>query len=198
MNATRSTGNRGTILIVDDDPAVLVLIQTILTAADYRVLLAAERADAVRMATQKHLHIYLALLDVRMPGMSATALADEMLSLRPNVRVLFMSGFVDEEIIRIKMLDQYAGFLPSRSGATVCCGPCGTPWKRRRLPVGTPQRPRGWRQHRARRSISPSVPALQAATRGSSALSVLLLRIIYEFVFLPRIKLFPTWIFRIF
>jgi DNA-binding NtrC family response regulator len=97
---------------VDDDPAVLVLIQTILTAADYRVLLAAERADAVRMATQKHLHIDLALLDVRMPGMSATALADEMLSLRPNVRVLFMSGFVDEEIIRIKMLDQYAGFLP--------------------------------------------------------------------------------------
>jgi DNA-binding NtrC family response regulator len=97
---------------VDDDPAVLVLIQTILTAADYRVLLAAERADAVRMATQKHLRIDLALLDVRMPGMSATELADEMLSLRPNVRVLFMSGFVDEEIIRIKMLDQYAGFLP--------------------------------------------------------------------------------------
>jgi len=112
MNASRSAGNRGTVLIVDDDPAVLVLIQTILTAADYRVLLAAEREDAVRMATQKHLHIDLALLDVRMPGMSATALADEMLSLRPNVRVLFMSGLVDEEIIRIKMLDQYAGFLP--------------------------------------------------------------------------------------
>jgi two-component system, cell cycle sensor histidine kinase and response regulator CckA len=112
MNATSSTGTHGTILVVDDDPSVLVLIQTILTTADYRVLLAAERADAIRMATQKHLHIDLALLDVRMPGMSATALADEMLSLRPNVRVLFMSGFVDEEIIRIKMLDQYAGFLP--------------------------------------------------------------------------------------
>jgi len=117
MNAARSTGNRGTILVVDDDPAVLVLIQNILMAADYRVLLAAERAAAVRQAGQKHLHIDLALLDVCMPGMPATALADEILSLRPNVRVLFMSGFVDDEIIRIKLLDQCAGFLakPFRS-----------------------------------------------------------------------------------
>ena len=117
MIAAKNNGSRGTILVVDDDPAVLVLIQTILTAADYRVLLASEREDAVRMATQKHLRIDLALLDVRMPGMSATALADEIMTIRPNVRVLFMSGFVDEEIIRIKLLDQYAGFLakPFRS-----------------------------------------------------------------------------------
>jgi CheY-like chemotaxis protein len=52
MNAT--TENCGTILIVDDDPAVLVLIHTILMAADYRVLVASERADAIRMARQKH------------------------------------------------------------------------------------------------------------------------------------------------
>jgi two-component system cell cycle sensor histidine kinase/response regulator CckA len=103
--------NRGTILIVDDDPAVLVLIQSILTAADYRVLLAAERADAVRMAAQKHIHIDLVLLDVRIPGVSGTALADELLTIRPNIPVLWMSGFVDDEFIRVKLLDGYAGFL---------------------------------------------------------------------------------------
>ena len=109
MNANGT--NRGTVLIVDDDPAVLILIQTILMAAGYRVLLAAERADAVRMARQKHIRIDLVLLDVRMPGVSGTGLADEILSFRPNTRVLWMSGFVDEEFIRVKLLDGYAGFL---------------------------------------------------------------------------------------
>jgi two-component system cell cycle sensor histidine kinase/response regulator CckA len=106
-----SIENRGTVLIVDDDPAVLVLIQQILLAADYRVLLATERAGAIRMAQQKHIRIDLALLDVRMPGVSGTELADEILSVRPDVRVLWMSGMVDEEVIRVKMLGGYAGFL---------------------------------------------------------------------------------------
>ena len=109
MNA--SAERRGTILIVDDDPAVLVLIQQILMAADYRVLLAAERAGAIRMARQKHIRIDLALLDVRVPGVSGTELADEILSIRPDVRVLWMSGFVDEEFIRVKLHDGDAGFL---------------------------------------------------------------------------------------
>ena len=100
MNVTGT--NRGTILIVDDDPGVLVLIQTILMAADYRVL---------RLARQKHIHIDIVLLDVRIPGVSGTELADEILSIRPDLRVLWMSGFVHEEFIRIKMLDGYAGFL---------------------------------------------------------------------------------------
>jgi two-component system, cell cycle sensor histidine kinase and response regulator CckA len=104
-------GHRGTILIVDDDPAVLILIQNILMAADYRVLLAAERADAVRIALQKHVRIDLVLLDVRIPGVTGTQLADEILAIRPNIRVLWMSGFVDEEFIRVKLLDGYAGFL---------------------------------------------------------------------------------------
>jgi two-component system cell cycle sensor histidine kinase/response regulator CckA len=109
MNAAGE--NRGTVLIVDDDPAVLVLIQSILMAADYRVLLAAERADAVRLARQKHVRIDVALLDVRIPGVTGTELADEILSIRPDVRVLWMSGFVDEEFVRVKLLDGYAGFL---------------------------------------------------------------------------------------
>jgi DNA-binding NtrC family response regulator len=103
--------HRETILIVDDDPAVLVLIQSILMAAEYRALLAVGRADAVRIAQQKHVHIDLVLLDVRVPGVSGTELADEILSIRPNIPVLWMSGFVDDEIIRVKLLDEYAGFL---------------------------------------------------------------------------------------
>jgi DNA-binding NtrC family response regulator len=62
------------------------------------------------MARQKHLHIDLVLLDVRIPGVSGTQLADEILSIRPHIRVLWMSGFVDEKFIRVKLLE-YAGFL---------------------------------------------------------------------------------------
>jgi two-component system, cell cycle sensor histidine kinase and response regulator CckA len=107
MHATG--GHRETILIVDDDPAVLVLIQAILVTAGRRVLLAAERADAVRLARQKHIRIDLVLLDVRLPGVTDTELADEILSIRPDVRVLWMSGFVDDEFVRIKLLDGFAG-----------------------------------------------------------------------------------------
>jgi two-component system cell cycle sensor histidine kinase/response regulator CckA len=103
--------NHGTILIVDDDPAVLILVQNILTSAGYRVLPALDRADAVRLAGQKHIHMDMALLDVYMPGVSGTELADEIMSLRPNIRVLWMSGFVEDEFIRIQLIAGYAGFL---------------------------------------------------------------------------------------
>jgi len=107
----RTAENRGTVLIVDDNPAVLFAIQQILIAAHYRVLLAAERAGAIRLARQKHIHIDAILLDVRMPGVSGSELADEILSMRPDVRVLWMSGFVDEDFIRIKLLDGYNGLF---------------------------------------------------------------------------------------
>ncbi len=109
---TTPAENLGTVLIVDDDPAVLVLIQNILMGAGYRVLPAAERTDVTRLVGQKHVHIDVALLDVRLPGVNGTELADEILTARPNIRILWMSGFVDEEFIRIKLLDGYAGFLP--------------------------------------------------------------------------------------
>jgi two-component system, cell cycle sensor histidine kinase and response regulator CckA len=108
----RNTGNRGTILVADDDSAILVLIRTILTAAGYRVLLACGGEDAIRLAGQKHLRIDANLLDIHMPGMRAAELANEVRSLRPKVPILFMSGLVDDEIIRIRLLDEYAGFLP--------------------------------------------------------------------------------------
>src|SRR5579863_8655071 len=104
--------NCGTVLVVDDDPAVLVLIERILAAANHRVLPASRAADAMRLVSQKHLRIDLALLDVRMPDMSGTALATEILSVRPRLPVLFMSGFVDDEFVRLKLVDRTARLLP--------------------------------------------------------------------------------------
>lgn len=113
MNSFRNDAvSRGTILVVDDDPAILVLIHTVLTASDYRVLVAGGGEDAVRLAMQKHQHFDLALLDVCMPGMRPAQLAGKIRSLRPEIPILFMSGYVDEETIRLRLLDEFSGFLP--------------------------------------------------------------------------------------
>ena len=91
--------SRGTVLIVNDDPAVLLLIQNILATAGYRVLHATTSPDALRLAAQRHIHIDVALLDVQ-----HRELADELRALRTQVRVLWMCGFVDDDFVRIKML----------------------------------------------------------------------------------------------
>jgi len=119
MNLANNTENRGTILAVDDDPGILVLVQAILTGAAYRVVAARSGEDAVRLAAQRHLHIDAALLDVRMSNVRPRKLAGEILSLRPKLPIVFMSGIVDAEIIRIRVTDDYAGLLPEpckRSG----------------------------------------------------------------------------------
>jgi two-component system cell cycle sensor histidine kinase/response regulator CckA len=112
MNPKNDTTKRGTILTVDDDLAILILIQTILAAAEYRVVAAGSGKDAIRLARQKHLHIDVALLDVHVPKVQPRELAGKILSLRPKLPILFMSGIVDDEVIRIRLLDEYTGFLP--------------------------------------------------------------------------------------
>lgn len=118
MNMPKQTGTRGTILVVDDEPAVLLIINTILTAADYRVLLAGSGKDAIRLAGQEHVHVDVALLDVCMPGVRTAEIAGDILSLRPHIPIVFMSGFVEDEIVRIRIME-YDGFLakPFKTGS---------------------------------------------------------------------------------
>jgi two-component system cell cycle sensor histidine kinase/response regulator CckA len=93
----------------------LVLVQAILKAAVYRVVAAGSGEDAVRLAGQRYLHIDVALIEVRMPNVRPRELAGEILSLRPELPIVFMSGSVDGEIIRIRVMNDCAGFLPEPS-----------------------------------------------------------------------------------
>lgn len=112
MHANNNMEELGTILVVDDEPAVLILIKTILNAAKYRALVSNCGADAIRLAQQKHLRLDAAILDVRIPETIPAELARELALLRPRLPILFMSGFIDDQIIRVRMLNEYAGFLP--------------------------------------------------------------------------------------
>src|SRR5690242_7210661 len=109
MNTTSE--NRGTILIVNQDPSVLVLLQTILSAADCRVLVAQDGDGAVRLAWQKQIPIDVVLLDIDLPE-TKESLAEKMHFIRPETAVLSITGFVEDEFVRIKLVEGKADFLP--------------------------------------------------------------------------------------
>ncbi|MBI4636068.1 MAG: GAF domain-containing protein [Candidatus Rokubacteria bacterium] len=101
-----------TILLVEDDCDVRELAQEILEAQGYRVLGAPDPATAVRMAEHHAGSIELLLTDVVMPGMSGRAVADHVRGLRPDVKVLYMSGYTDDAIVHAGVLDPGTKLLP--------------------------------------------------------------------------------------
>lgn len=98
-------GRGETVLVVEDDPAILKLAARVLDALGYRVLKAGSPADALELAqTQTH-GIDLLLTDVIMPGMNGRELAERMRSLHPQIRCLFMSGYTANVIANRGILD---------------------------------------------------------------------------------------------
>lgn len=101
-----------TILVVDDDLSVLGVIKVMLESGNYNILLAHSAELALRFVEREDLAIDLMLTDVMMPEVSGPDLAEKVLAIRPNIKVLFMSGFTDSEVVRVKVLDRALGFLP--------------------------------------------------------------------------------------
>jgi len=82
----------GTILVVDDEAALLEVTRRILTRNGYTVVTASSGAQAIEIAASHVGPIDLVLTDVIMPTMQGPTVANEVRKLRPGVRVLFMSG----------------------------------------------------------------------------------------------------------
>jgi PAS domain S-box-containing protein len=90
------TGGAETILLVEDEKAVRDTVRRQLTRLGYHVLEAKNGADALRVLEERpDDRVDLMLTDVVMPGMSGTALFEELSKLQPSLRVLFMSGYPD-------------------------------------------------------------------------------------------------------
>ena len=88
---------KATILVVDDEPGVLRVVQMTLNKLGYRVLVADSPEDALQQA-EAHDGIDLLLTDIVMPKMTGYELALRLLDRRENLRCLFMSGFPDDGI----------------------------------------------------------------------------------------------------
>ena len=85
-----------TILVVDDEQPVERFAQRMLTAAGYTVLTAHHAGEALVVCEKYTARIHLVLTDVIMPQMSGRELADRLAHLRPELRVLYMSGYTDD------------------------------------------------------------------------------------------------------
>jgi DNA-binding NtrC family response regulator len=91
---------RETILLVDDEKSIRKLGKRVLSEAGYKVLEASDGAMALRIAAEQVGEIDLVLTDVEMPTLGGRGMVDELHELSPGVRVLFMSGYTDNEILR--------------------------------------------------------------------------------------------------
>jgi len=99
-------GGTETVLVVEDEEALRILTRTCLESNHYHVLDAPDAAKALDLA-QKHTgHIHLLLTDLIMPGMSGRELATQLIGLRPEIKVLYMSGYTNELIDQHGILDR--------------------------------------------------------------------------------------------
>jgi two-component system, cell cycle sensor histidine kinase and response regulator CckA len=95
-----SESKKPTILVVDDEPDVLHLIQQILTENGYEVVVATNGDLAIQAFGRLPSRPDLVLTDVVMPGISGPMLIDRLLALDPHLRVLFMSGYDDRQVVQ--------------------------------------------------------------------------------------------------
>jgi PAS domain S-box-containing protein len=94
-----------TILLVEDETNLRYLARQFLEKQGYRVIEAADGAVAVQIAVAHEGVIHLLLTDVIMPGMNGRELAQRISEIRPNVKVLYMSGYTENVIGRNGTLD---------------------------------------------------------------------------------------------
>ena len=84
---------RPTILVVDDEPGVRVMVARMLTLSGYSVVSAQSGEEAITIAQEYAAPIDLVLTDVRMPVMSGPEMVTELQKLRPEIRVMYMSAY---------------------------------------------------------------------------------------------------------
>lgn len=105
------SGGQETLLLVEDEPAVLSMAKNMLERLGYRVLTTSSPEEAIHMAENFASRIQLLITDVVMPGMSGRDLAARLHSLHPNLKQLFMSGYTAESMTHHHILDEQEHFL---------------------------------------------------------------------------------------
>ncbi len=106
-----TTQGQETILLVEDEPAILGVGKSMLERLGYHVLGAATPSEATRLAESYSNTIHLLLTDVVMPEINGRDLAKNLLSIHPHMRKLFMSGYTSDVIAHHGVLDDGVHFI---------------------------------------------------------------------------------------
>jgi DNA-binding response OmpR family regulator len=107
-------GSRGaeTVLVVEDEPAVRGLVESVLGLHGYQVIAAENAGDALELSTSYEGRIDLLLTDVEIPEMSGRELAQRLRAELTEMRLLYMSGHGEDEIAGYGVVASGGMFLP--------------------------------------------------------------------------------------
>src|SRR4051812_31758012 len=95
-----SNGRKETILVVEDAESIRKMVCAMLSGAGYQCMEAGDGEEAYRMVVGAPAAIDLILTDVMMPKMSGPELAKRVGNIRPELRVIFMSGYSEDPVVR--------------------------------------------------------------------------------------------------
>jgi len=101
-----------TILLVEDDPQLRQLSSSVLAHCGYKVLAASGPEEGLAICKENHRDIRLLVTDVVMPKMNGRQLAEQILLVSPNIKVLYISGYTSNAIVHYGVLDAGLWFLP--------------------------------------------------------------------------------------
>jgi CheY-like chemotaxis protein len=105
-----------TVLLVEDDEAILNLSKTILENLGYTVLAAKAPRQAIHLVEDHPGDIHLLITDVVMPEMNGRELAEQLGAIRPNLKCLYMSGYTADLIAHRGILDEGVNFIQKPFG----------------------------------------------------------------------------------
>lgn len=105
-------GNRELILLVDDETEIAELASEMLAEEGYKVVLAKDGFEALRIYQQIGRHIGLVVLDFFLPVMDGDAVFDELRELNPEINVVLSSGFAEQSKIGAMLAQGLRGFIP--------------------------------------------------------------------------------------
>lgn len=111
ISAAPTDRGHETIMVVEDEPMILRVTKLVLESMGYRVLVAGTPGEAIRLAEEHAGEIHLLLTDVVMPEMNGRDLAKRLLTLYPNLRRVFMSGYTANVIAPHGVLEAGVHFV---------------------------------------------------------------------------------------